>query len=71
MYALNHLGVSIAAIFMNLLPVVTFIASFIIFGETMKLIQLMGAVVVIGAVTIVTRQHETLEVIEENRVSDS
>jgi drug/metabolite transporter (DMT)-like permease len=71
MYALNHLGVSIAAVFMNLIPVVTFISSFIIFGETMKLIQLMGAVVVIGAVTVVTRQHETLEVIEENRVSDS
>ena len=71
MYALNHLGVSIAAIFMNLIPVVTFIASFIIFGETMKWIQLLGAGVVIAAVSVVTRQHEAIEVIPENQVSDS
>ncbi|MDP3386172.1 MAG: DMT family transporter [Eubacteriales bacterium] len=71
MYALNHLGVSIAAVFMNLIPVVTFIASFIIFGQTMTFIQIIGAVVVIGAVTVVTRQHETFVIIPENQLSDS
>lgn len=71
MYALNHLGVSIAAVFMNLIPVVTFIASFIIFGETMTFIQIIGAGVVIVAVTAVTRQNETFAVNPENQISDS
>ena len=34
MYALNNLGVIISAVFMNLIPVVTFIVSYLWFGET-------------------------------------
>ena len=53
-YALNNLSVAIAAIFMNLIPVFTFIFSYFIFGETLSTFQLFGAAVVIASVTIVT-----------------
>lgn len=54
MYALNNLGVTISAVFMNLIPVVTFIVSYLWFGETPNGIQILGATVVILSVTIVT-----------------
>lgn len=53
-YALNNLSVAIAAIFMNLIPVFTFIFSYFIFGDILSFMQLMGAAVVITSVTIVT-----------------
>lgn len=56
LYALNNLSVATAAIFMNLIPVFTFIFSYFIFGDTLSLVQLVGAMVVIISVSIVTIQ---------------
>ena len=60
LYALNHLSVATAAIFMNLIPVFTFIFSYLIFGDTMSFIQLIGAIVVIVSVSIVTIQDSRM-----------
>ena len=54
MYALNNLGVTISAVFMNSIPVVTFLVSYFWFGEIPKGIQIIGAIVVIIAVSMVT-----------------
>lgn len=58
MYALNNLGVSVCAIFMNLSPVVTFIGSYVIFGETITSLQLFGTLIVIMSVTLVTLKEQ-------------
>lgn len=58
MYALNHLGVSVCAIFMNLSPIVTFIGSYVIFGELITLRQLFGTVIVILSVILVTVKEQ-------------
>lgn len=55
-YALSNLSVATTAIFMNLIPVFTFIFSYLIFGDTLSLLQLFGAAVVIASVTVVTLQ---------------
>jgi drug/metabolite transporter (DMT)-like permease len=55
-YALNNLSISTTAIFMNLIPVFTFIFSYFIFGDILSLFQLLGASIVIVSVTIVTLQ---------------
>lgn len=60
LYALNHLSVATAAIFMNLIPVFTFIFSYFIFGDTLSYIQIIGAVVVIVSVSIVTIQDSRI-----------
>lgn len=60
LYALNHLSVATAAIFMNLIPVFTFIFSYFIFGDTLTPVQLVGAVVVIISVSIVTIQDNRM-----------
>lgn len=60
LYALNNLSVATAAIFMNLIPVFTFIFSYFIFGDTLSTIQLLGALVVITSVSIVTIQDSRM-----------
>ena len=55
-YALSNLSVATTAIFMNLIPVFTFIFSYFVFGDTLSLLQLFGAAVVIASVTVVTLQ---------------
>lgn len=55
-YALSNLSVATTAIFMNLIPVFTFIFSYFIFEDTLSLLQLFGAAVVIASVTVVTLQ---------------
>ncbi len=58
MYALNHLGVSICAIFMNVSPIATFIGSYLIFGETITYSQLTGTFIVILSVIVVTLKEQ-------------
>jgi len=59
LYALNNTSVSVAAIFLNLIPVVTFISSFIIYDEKLSGIQLFGALIVITSVTMVTNSESS------------
>lgn len=61
LYALNHLSVATAAIFMNLIPVFTFIFSYFFFGDTLSFIQMIGAGVVIISVSIVTVNEQGKE----------
>lgn len=65
MYSLNHLGITISSIFLNLMPVFTFISSFLLFGERLTWLQSVGSVIVILSVTMVTARHE-----EEPSVSE-
>ncbi len=59
LYALNNTSVSVASIFLNLIPVVTFISSFIIYDEKLSGIQLFGALIVIASVTMVTSSESS------------
>ncbi len=61
MNALNNLGVTISAVFMNLIPVVTFIVSYFWYDEIPRLIQIIGAVIVIISVSIVTLNQKNKE----------
>ncbi len=65
LYALNHLNVATAAIFMNLVPVFTFIFSYLILGDILSTTQLLGALIVIVSVTIVTMQEKRMDKIRE------
>ncbi|MBC7088370.1 MAG: EamA family transporter [Tissierellales bacterium] len=59
LYALNNTSVSVASIFLNLIPVVTFISSYIIYDEKLSSIQLFGALIVIASVTMVTNSESS------------
>jgi len=50
--ALETLGVSVCAIFINLIPVVTVIAGFFMLGDRLTLLQWLGAVLVLSGVYI-------------------
>ena len=62
MFALNNLGVTISAVFMNLIPVVTFIASYFWYEEIPSTTQLLGAAIVIISVSIVTLSEKSKEI---------
>ena len=49
-HALEVLGISVTAVFINLIPVVTVIAGFFVMGDRLTLLQLAGAALVIGGV---------------------
>jgi len=49
-HALEVLGMSVAAVFINLIPVVTVIAGFFIMGDRLTVLQWAGAALVIGGV---------------------
>ena len=61
-YALKHISVVVCSIFINLLPIVTIIASMFILNETINLIQAIGAALIIGSVFIVTKKEETKQI---------
>ena len=54
MYALDHLGVGTTTLYINLIPVVTVAASALFLGEQIGGKQIVGALLVIAAVTIVS-----------------
>jgi drug/metabolite transporter (DMT)-like permease len=56
-YALDKLGVSVCAIFINLIPVVTVIASFIMLGDRLSSLQWLGAGLVIAGVYLTMIRH--------------
>ena len=49
-HTLEVLGMSVTAVFINLIPVITVIAGFFILGERLYILQCMGALLVIGGV---------------------
>jgi len=60
-YALEKLGVPICAIFINLIPVVTVLASFFMLGDRLTSLQWLGAGLVIAGVymTMITSKKKT------------
>jgi drug/metabolite transporter (DMT)-like permease len=52
--ALNELGMGIGTVFVNLIPVVTVVAGFLILGEQLSPLQLAGGAIVLGGVWLAT-----------------
>jgi drug/metabolite transporter (DMT)-like permease len=55
-YALQHLGVGTSSVFINLIPVVTVVAGFIVLQERLAALQWWGALAVISGVYLATLQ---------------
>lgn len=51
-YALDKLGTNVSSLFLNLIPVVTVVASCFILGERLSGLQITGGLIVITAVTV-------------------
>ena len=56
-YAIKYLSVTTVAAFENLIPLVTLIFSFLLFHETLTLVQIAGGVIIMAAVTCVSLQE--------------
>jgi len=56
--AVSHLGASQASIFLNFLPVATMIGAYFWLGETITVMQIIGAVAVMGGVLLTMRSGE-------------
>ncbi len=52
--SVDKLGLSVSSVFINLIPVVAIIAGFAVLGDRLQLIQVLGAVVVLGGVFLAT-----------------
>jgi drug/metabolite transporter (DMT)-like permease len=57
-YSLEKLGVRVASLSVNLLPVITAVASYVLLGEVLGPWQWVGGALVLGAVIAVSRQGE-------------
>jgi drug/metabolite transporter (DMT)-like permease len=57
-HALEVLGVSVCATFINLIPVITVIAGFFIMGDRLAPLQWLGAALVIGGVYLAMREEK-------------
>lgn len=51
-YGLAHLGISTTAIFMNFVPVMTMIGSYLILGEKITMVKFLGMIIVIVSVFV-------------------
>jgi len=65
-FAYKELGVGISTLFLNLSPVVTFIFSFLILGETLSFMQVVGSIIIIGAVYIATKPPKVQMEFDDN-----
>lgn len=65
-FAFKELDMGISTLFLNLCPVVTFIFSFFILGETLELTQIMGSIIIILALCIATKPPKVQEKIYDN-----
>lgn len=65
-FAFKELDVGISTLFLNLCPVVTFIFSFFILGETLRISQIIGSIIIIGAVYIATKPPKVQLELDDN-----
>lgn len=56
-YAIKHLNIVVSCIFINLMPIITVIASIIILDESINLVQILGSILIIGSVFIVSKEN--------------
>lgn len=52
-YAVGRLSVTLVSLFENVLPIVSVVFAFIVFGQTMTMMQIVGAVIILASVTAV------------------
>ena len=57
-YAIKHISIVICSIFINLMPIITIVASMFILSEKINLMQAFGALLIIGSVFLVTKSEE-------------
>ncbi len=57
-FAIKHISIVICSIFINLMPIVTIVASMFILNEKINLMQAIGAIFIIGSVFLVTKSEE-------------
>lgn len=69
MVSIQHIGAPRTAIFINLVPIFTIIQSVIILGESITLIKLVGAAIVISGVYLATRPDSRVEYLISSRGS--
>ncbi len=65
-YGVEHLGSSRTAVFSNTVPIVALLVAWLALGETPGVVQLLGAVLIIGGVTL-TRLRGTVEARRRSR----
>jgi drug/metabolite transporter (DMT)-like permease len=67
-FSIQNIGVSITSLFLNIVPVVTVIASFFVFKERIGIMQIIGGAAVISSVFLVNMKDkkESIETAEEN-----
>ena len=70
-YSLDKLGINVSSIFLNLIPVVTVIASAFILKEVIKPMQVIGGVLVIISVTLANWENNEPIASPEQNVSQS
>jgi drug/metabolite transporter (DMT)-like permease len=58
-HSLEVLGVSVSAVFINLIPMVTVIAGFFILGERLTALQMGGAALVLAGVYLTVNHPRT------------
>ena len=58
-YAMQQLGVSTVALFVNFIPVVSVVGGFFLLGEKIALLQLLGGFIIICAVIIVSSENSS------------
>lgn len=74
LFGQKTLGINITAVFLNLIPVFTFVFSFIFLDEMLSIIQFVGAVIVIVSVSCVKEEvveyKEEIKNIEPRRIGE-
>lgn len=56
LFSQKTLGINITSVFLNLIPVFTFVFSFLFLGEVLSIMQLIGAIIVIVSVSCVKEE---------------
>lgn len=56
LFSQKTLGINITSVFLNLIPVFTFVFSFLFLGEVLSIIQFLGAIIVIVSVSCVKEE---------------
>lgn len=61
LFGQKNLGINITSVFLNLIPVFTFLLSFVFFREVMSFLQMLGALIVIVSVSCVKEEVYPVE----------
>lgn len=69
LFSQKNLGINVTAVFLNLIPVFTFVFSFLFLGEVLSSMQLIGSAIVIISVSCVKEEETVTSDILENIIS--